>query len=87
MTEKQDKYTVGTDKDTADTVRTSVIRETALYLARVYKKTYYPKPLELDFEVDEVVVEIRVRAKDAMPTQPKRRVGDREIESERSQDA
>jgi hypothetical protein len=83
--EEKGKYTVGTDKDTADTVRTSVIRETALYLARVYKKTYYPKPLDLDFEVDEVVVEIRVRAKDA--TQPKRRAGDREISSERAQDA
>jgi hypothetical protein len=73
--EDKGKYTVGADNDTADTVRTSVIRETALHMARVYKKTYYPKPLDLDFEVDEVVVEIRVRAKDA--AKPKRRAGDR----------
>jgi hypothetical protein len=62
--ETKGKYTVGTDRDTADTVRTSLARETALHLARVYKKTIYPRPLELEFEVDEVIVEVKVRAKD-----------------------
>ena len=61
--EDRRKYIVGKDNDTADTVRTTLARETAMYLARVYKKTIYPRPLELTFEIDEVVVEVRVREK------------------------
>ncbi len=63
MTEKQGKYIVGEDLDTPNTVRTSMARETALHFARVYKQTVWPKPLELSFEVDSVVIEVRAREK------------------------
>lgn len=58
--ERRNKYTVGNDHETADTMRTTMARETAMHLARVYKKTIWPRELELTFEVDGVVVEVRV---------------------------
>ena len=64
MTQDRRKYIVGTDLDTPITVRTSMARETALYLARVYKKTLYPKVMELTFEVDGIIVEVRAREKE-----------------------
>ena len=64
MTQDRRKYIVGTDLDTPITVRTSHARETALYLARVYKQTLWPKPLELSFEVDGVIVEVRAKEKE-----------------------
>jgi len=61
MTEDRRKYTVGSDLDTPDTMRKSMARMAAIYLAQVYKRTVWPRELELTFEVDGVVVEVRVR--------------------------
>ena len=61
MTQDRRKYIVGEDLDTPITVRTSHARETALYLARVYKQTLWPKVLELSFEVDGVTIEVRAK--------------------------
>lgn len=64
MTQDRRKYIVGADNDTAITTRTTFARETALHLARVYKQTIYPKPLELSFEVDGVIIEVRARVQE-----------------------
>ena len=58
--EDRRKYEVGTDNDTSDTMRKSMARLTAMHLAQVYKRTIWPRVLELTFEVDGVVVEVRV---------------------------
>ena len=68
---------IGTDLDTPDTVRTSLARETALHMARVYKRTLYPRPLELSLQVDEVIVEVRVRTVEGnAASTPRRRATD-----------
>ena len=61
MTQDRRKYIVGADNETRDTMRTSMARETALYLARMYKQTIWPRPLELTFEVDGVEIVISAK--------------------------
>jgi hypothetical protein len=73
-----------------NTDKISLMNEAAGFLARVWKRIGAPVSYEHVTSVDGVKVRVIVdydegEMKDA--AKPKRRVGDREIESERSQDA
>jgi hypothetical protein len=61
---KDKTYHIGSDNDTADTVRTTLMGEAAQYIAKVFKRTIWPREYERTFEVDGVIVEVRVREKE-----------------------
>jgi hypothetical protein len=58
-------------------------KDAAEYWQEHFKPVTYKTPFFVGGDWIRVTIEL-IDAKDAMPTQPKRRAGDREIDSERS---
>ena len=83
MTQKQGKYTVGSDNDTADTIRTQLINDAAQFIASQWKKHLYPTTYERVFDVGGTRVKVLVE--DNTEAAALKRLDD--LMSDRSQDA
>lgn len=58
---KQSRYTVGSDNDTPQTVRTELVTDAANYLAAQWAKHKYPVPFERVFFAHGKHVQVIVR--------------------------
>ena len=60
MAQKQGKYIVGTDNDSAETVRTQLMGQAAQFIADVWRKHLYPKAYDRTFDVGGTLVRVVV---------------------------
>lgn len=61
MTQKQSRYQVGTDNETAETIRTEAVSGGAQYVASLWAKFKYPVPFDRVFFAHGKNVQVIVR--------------------------
>ncbi len=72
-------FTVGSENNTLETQKTSIMGEVGMFVARLWKMAKYPMPYERTFTVDGIRVRVQVGEAEKKPKG--------EIDSEMSQDA